>query len=301
MMKRKIVKNALFLSLLAATLASCGGSSEGDGINGTLKVVFWTTFGKDITDSLTKKISTFETLVKENDGLDVAIDAQYSGSYDDISGKVIKGFAANNIPTLVVAYPDHVANYLALEKIDGQYVQNLDEYIDDPTVGFEAEEYLNPNLKGEDDFFPSYLEEGREYTKEGTYSLPFLKSTEIMLYNRDMVSSALKNMNISMSVDKYMSSLTRSDFIAILEELNENKSAYGLLGDDAYPLYYDSDSNLFISQSYQRDIPYVSLDSNNAGELNFVNDESKAMVQEFVDMHEGGTHDDQRCQQRKIR
>jgi multiple sugar transport system substrate-binding protein len=288
MIKRKIVKNILFLSLLVPTLASCGGSSEGDGINGTLKVVFWTTFGKDITDSLAKKISTFETLVKENDGLDVEIDAEYQGSYDDISGKVIKGFAANNIPSLVVAYPDHVANYLALEKFDGQYVQNLDEYIDDPEVGFEAEEYLNPSLEGVDDFFSSYLEEGREYTKEGTYSLPFLKSTEIMLYNRAMVSSALTNMGIDMSVDKYMSSLTRSDFIAILEELNENRSTYGLNSDDAYPLYYDSDSNLFISQSYQRDIPYVSLDSNNAGELDFVNEKAKAMVQEFVDMHAEG-------------
>ena len=48
-------------------------------------------------------------------------------------------------------------------------------------------------LSAEDkaDFVPAYIEEGQQYLEEGTYSLPFSKSTEILLYNKTLLNGII--------------------------------------------------------------------------------------------------------------
>ena len=145
-------------------------------------ITFWHTFGQSIVETLTEKIQEFHDLVLENENVNVTVELSYSGSYDDILTKINNGFSAGNIPTIAVAYPDHVADYLSRESYDGQYVVNLEPYINNEKYGFNTQPYLGDE-EGLDDFIESYYQEGTSYAKEGVFSLPLMKSSEVMFYN----------------------------------------------------------------------------------------------------------------------
>ena len=168
------------------TSSSSSNSSKNDSTNnpkGTIELSFWHTFGKSIQEELSKQIDSFTKLVKENEGVDVNITASYQGSYDDLESKITKALATADAPNITVAYPDHVANYLESGDADHQFVVNLDDYITNDTYGLGKDLYLGDDL-GADDFVPAFLDEGRHYSQEGTYSFPFMKSTEVMFYNK---------------------------------------------------------------------------------------------------------------------
>lgn len=276
------------LFLLFASLASCGNGEKSD----VVSVHFWHTFGQDIQASITKKINKFEELVKENEGVDVKIELEYQGGYDDIESKILKGFAIGNTPSLAVCYPDHVANYISQEDKPGEYVVNLERFMGDDTIGFssESEKYLNPTLLSEKDIVPSFLEEGRSFVNEGTYSLPFMKSTEVMYYDRDNVFNVLRDMGLATSsYADYLNNMTWDNFVDVLrfvrKDMDEGKGSYGTSLE--VPLIYDNDSNLFISNSYQKNIDYLSM-KNGIGSCDFNNNESKAMVRDLKGLYDEG-------------
>ena len=146
-MKKHNLFALMILPLLLGGLSSCsdtsstsnGGSSSTDPV----EITFWHTSGQTVIRELNKKIEDFAALVKENEGVDVKITLSYQGSYDDQLDKILKGFPTGNYPTIAVAYPDHVAEYLESEGSDpGRYVVNLQDYIDNPETTFGAEEWL---------------------------------------------------------------------------------------------------------------------------------------------------------------
>jgi len=95
------------------------------------------------------------------------------GNYDTLKTNMINAITAQDMPNLVQAYPDHVAEYL-----NGKAVLNLNPYIGSTTWGLNGADAI-------DDIIASYLEENSQYDDAGTYySLPFNKSTEIMIYNK---------------------------------------------------------------------------------------------------------------------
>ena len=147
-------------------ISSCGSKGNAD----PNTILFWHTFGQDISLRVEQKIQQCEEIYKEKTGETINVEFEYNGSYDEILEKISSGFAVGNVPTIAVAYPDHVADYLALESSDKQFVYNLEDFFDDPEIGFGAQEYFNPSLKGEEDFVSSFIEEGQQYLKEGTYS-----------------------------------------------------------------------------------------------------------------------------------
>lgn len=276
-------KTKLFsiLTLAAATLVtSCGGSEPEQQ---TIKIPFWHTFGKTIQVELERQCDTFENYINERDGVKIDIEPQYQGGYNDLVDKMGKGYAIGETPTISVAYPDHVATYLTY---GDDFVCNLDSYFDDPKLGFKADETLNPGLKGIEDFVPAFVEEGQEYIKEGTYSLPLMKSSEVMLYNKPIVTQALSGMGIETGVETYMNNITWDQFFDLANYVNEHESELGMFtqDNDAYPVYYDSDSNLFISQCYQREIPFIST-KDGQGQIDFNNQKAKDLVKELNDLH----------------
>lgn len=271
-------------SLLLGSLVSCGGNNDSASSN---KVYFWHTFGKGIKTQVEKQAKEFEKIIKEKEDVDIEIVLEYQGSYNDLIGKVTKSFTVGDTPQICVAYPDHVATYLNYDNNGKKYVNNLETFINDPEIGLDKEEYLNPGLLGESDFVPSFIDEGRHYIYEGTYSLPYMKSTELMLYNKDIVSSAIDTLGIQESVEDYMNDITWDEFMTLVNHINDNKETYfaGRDLNDVRTLFYDSDSNLFITQSYQRDIDFISM-KDGKGQIDFVNDEAKDMVREFKTMYD---------------
>lgn len=266
------------------SLASCGG---GDSTSNKITIPFWTTFNKETTEVLKRQCTAFSKIIKEKEGVDVEVVPDARGGYDEVEGFVTDSFTTGTTPTLAVAYPDNVATYLGKEHTPGEYVVDLNKFVNDPELGFAAEEELNPSKKGIDDFVSSFVEEGTKYIREGMYSLPYMKSTELMLYNKKVVEQVLSDMGIQTGVTKYMNELTWDQLITMLQYVNANRAKYGLTDADACPLYYDSDGNYFISQCFQRGIDYISY-KDGKGSVDFVNDEAKAMVAEIKSLYDAG-------------
>ena len=108
-----------------------------------------------------------------------------SGNYAAIEKIIVSGFFKEDYPDLAQCYPDNVFKY-----ISQGYAVNIDKYLNNRDYGILGEE--------KEDYISSFLKEGQSYSTEGTYSLPFCKSTELMYYNADVLvglnlSTILKN------------------------------------------------------------------------------------------------------------
>ena len=118
--------------------------------------------------------------------------------------------------------------------------------------------------------------------------MPFLKSTEILTYNTEIVQVALNKMGIQTGVENYMKNITYSEFIELVKFVGDHKSEFdGVDEEDFVPWFYDSDSNLFITQCFQRGTNYISM-NDGSGSIDFVNDGAKAMIQEYKELYSKG-------------
>ena len=284
------------LLLAALVLAGCGGDKGGDG---GIVIDFWHTFGDIPETALNEKAAEFKQIIKEHDGVDVEIRTSYQGAYKDMPQKVSNALGIGDQPTMVVAYADHVADYMDKEgNTPGKYVVNFDQFINDPEITFGTESYLN-DTEDVDDIIQSYLEEGRQMKREGTYLLPYMKSTEIMTYNLSVAQAVVPLIFdgrdsdhptvLAPQVEEFMRTITWNQLMEIADYIVDHKSSYPTV---EYPVYYDSDSNLFITELYQRNIPYSSIDDQGVGNIDFATGEAltkaKAMVQELRDAHNDG-------------
>ena len=207
-MKQKIKILALLPILLGSRVSCSGndssatsGASSGNGTSqnsskGTIQINRWHTFGAGLQDEFQNKADEFAKLVKKNEGVDISINAgqdAYQGSYVDIHNKIMSGFNTGDFPTIAVAYPDHVADYIAAESVPGKYVVNLAELATDEKIGFGKESYIGDGEAS--DFLPAFYDEGQHYIREGRYSLPVLKSTEVIFYNKELTANILNQYN----------------------------------------------------------------------------------------------------------
>ena len=271
----------LMFPLLIASLAGCNNS----GNNNTGKVVinFWHTFGQKPEAALKSKVADFTKIIKEKEGVDVEVVLSYQGGYKDMPSKVTTGIATGESPTIAVAYPDHVADYLALEGSDaGKYVVNFDKFLKDSTATFGTDAYLGDTM-AESDMVKSYMDEGRSLQREGTYLIPLMKSTEIMTYNLDAAKKAVGYAYPDIPVDRvaeFMKTITWEQLLTIARAAVEHKSEVSSKLE--YPIYYDSDSNLFITELYQNKIGYSSIGNDGKGRVDFEESENLAKAKEIV-------------------
>lgn len=242
----KLNKKVFMASMLLGMIAPLAGCEPKDD---RIQVNFWHTMGKTIIARLTPMIEDFEAK-----NPDIHIIQTPQGGYGDIKTKIETAIAAGDVPTMAFCYPDHVANYLT-----SNAVVKLDEYIDSETLGFTEEDGLV------DDFIEAYWNEGKSYDVEGTYSVPFYKSTEVMFYNKT-------------EFNKYGWQVPTT--WAELETLCATIKATAGHEEDT-PFGYDSDANLFITMCEQYGIPYTTNTNvvNPEDHFLFKNDQAKAMVE----------------------
>jgi sn-glycerol 3-phosphate transport system substrate-binding protein len=132
-----------------------------------VKVVYWralTGAAGDVQDELVKKFN-------ESQG-EVAAEAQFQGAYAEVVQKLLAGMAAGSVPDLVLLD----SPFVALFAKDDALVP-LDKFASNKKTGV--------NLK---DFIPGLLEDG--YYKGKLYALPFMRSTPLLYFNRDMFAEA---------------------------------------------------------------------------------------------------------------
>jgi len=265
---------------------------------GTVSLIFAECFGQLIKDNLQPQFEEFKRLVRINDLYDVNITFADSSDYKSLESDIIANFSIGQVPNLAVAYPDHVADYLALEPHDGDYVVELGDLATNKDYGFGTETWLGDDvndLEYEDrlgDFIDSYIEEGKQFVKEGLYCFPYMKSTEAMYYNVQAVNTALKYLHPEIStpaaVKEYMDKLTWNEFMSLCGVVWEHRSEITSVPDkDFNPAFYDSDSNLFISQMFQEGIPFSSVQGG-AGHIDFETGEARSKAEALLQSYKDG-------------
>jgi multiple sugar transport system substrate-binding protein len=195
-----------------------------------ITVTFWHVYGQSKEALLLDYIAEFEALYPN-----ITIDASSQGGYDDLRNKTILAISAGETPTMLVGYPDHVAGYL-----NGNAVIPLDDFIKDETWGVDVE-----------DFIDSYIAENQQYEGGYMYSLPYSKSTEMMVINVDKFAAN----GITVPTDR---ALTFAELEAYADVM---------VGDGAnqceYLINYDSSANFFINNVRMWDGGYT----NTAGDI----------------------------------
>ena len=252
-------KNHLILPLLSVlavgALTGCAGGQTGD--KDAVTITLWTTL------SYQTQLEAYKASFEEKYPHITVENVKVSGSYDDLKTNTINGFPTDNYPDLVLAYPDHVADYLDYAK-----AADITSYMEDPQIGWSRADRA--------DFIENYITEGQSYSVKGTYSLPFCKSTEAMYYN----ASVLVGLNLS-TIDptinggqpltaSYIENLTWEELFtklcpAILtynEQAGEKDKILKQAEDGKWAVVgYDSDDNLFITLAEQYGLPYTSVDT----------------------------------------
>ena len=284
---------------LLGVLAGCGPKGTNSTPTGPVTVTFWHTFGKTTQDYLANVIEDFEELVYENEGVEVNVEANYRGNYDEVENFIINGFGTGSYPNIAVAYPDNVANYL-YQANEGTVV-NLEDYFDDEEIGFGKQAWLGDSVGGfaynESDFIPAFIAESRMYQEEGAYSIPFMKSSEVMFYNKGAFYRAMAlyqpdgvNVESKEAMDAWLNSISWDELMDLGQFIVDNKA--DILTSCEEPVYYDSDSNLFITKLIQNDIPYSEIGDNGMGVIGFESGENRtkaeAEIQSLADAYRGG-------------
>lgn len=236
----------------------------------------WTTAGDDMQAILKNYVKAFEE-VEPNI---VVNNQKVSGDYDTLKSNILTGFASGDYPDIAYAYPDHVAEYIYnLKQVD------LTDYINDPVYG----------LTDIDDFVPAFIEEGQRYAYEGTYSLPFSKSTEAMFYNPILETLDLSEVDSTINGNgiltrEYLQNLTWEELfnrlcpalVAYNETLPEGSKIWDDSGQYSAIVGYDSDDNLFITLAEQYGCAYTSIDeTTHRGSIDFNNVGMKSIMKMF--------------------
>ena len=275
-----IKKSMLLIAPLFASALLVGCGNRGDGVvsdKGLIKtpveIVFKSTAGQQNQVALNRMIESFKEI---EPNVTVTFD-QVQGSYQDIADNTITGFTTGDYGDIVMVYPDAVADF-----IDYGFAFNLDPYINNEEYGLSSED--------KEDLISTFMDEGKNYILEGTYSLPFSKSTELVYYNRERVwGLELEGVNNGNPInDEYLNSLTWEEFFgvlcpAIMDYINtpEGADLLNTSGNDYAVMSYDSDDNLFITLAAQYGYDYTGI-SNGKGQALFNNDNMKNLMKEFM-------------------
>lgn len=170
-----------FASMVLATasilvLTACGnqgstGNSTGskDTVVTSVKkgttVKFWHAMNGVQEEALTKIASDFE---KENPNIKIKL--QNQSSYPDLQQKIQATFTdKNNLPTISQAYPGWL-----YDAAESGLLVDLKPYMTNKKIGWGKQEKVMPALL-----------EGAEI-KGKQYGIPFNKSTEVLVYNKDL-------------------------------------------------------------------------------------------------------------------
>lgn len=152
-------------------------TSRKNSTSGTIK--FTASAGDNLKTVLEQAIATFKAA---NPGWDVTIETP--GGYDQVKDAVTAALTAGTQPNLAYCYSDHVAGYLKTNK-----VINFDEYINDSTNGLSANDIAKMQAAG-------YYDEGKVFTKEGRYTMPMAKSTDIVYINHTVCDPIFKQLGM---------------------------------------------------------------------------------------------------------
>ena len=195
----------------------------------------------------------------------------------------------SELPTIVQVTPKNVINYL-----EKDLVLSLDKYLNNKMITSEYLEYLDDaNWSCEDiigytnqdieDFVDGFYQEGSLYGDSKMYSIPFLKTTEVLYYNKTFFTEHYQELK-SFGVDEEgnWNNLSWDDVMGVSEyyknftqELSSKK--IGFMSDDL--------TTLFINLTHQYGSEFIGYENNKRAYL-FNNDLSKEAMNNLKDNYQ---------------
>ena len=224
-------------------------------------VTFYHTMGAMYREILDEYIPVFNEMYPN-----ITISHDNMGDYDGLRDQITYELAAGNSPTMAYCYPDHVALYN-----EKNAVVSLDDYIMSDAIVTHADgttETMGYTQAQINDFISAFFEEGRVYEDGKMYTLPIMKSTEVLYYNK----TAFEENGWSVPTTW-----------AEMEELCAKiKAKYP----NDIPFGYDNEANFFITLAEQFGSPYTS--SKKGEYFLFNNDTNRAFMEEMRSWYEAG-------------
>ena len=282
MTKRKIISALLVLALLLPTLALTGCHGNLDPMpafevpteldsSKQYEISFWAKnetndYQKAVYD---KAIADFEALYPN---IDVTI--KHYNNYDDIYNDVITNIATSTTPNVCITYPDHIATYITGENI----VVPLEELIEDKKYGLGGSEVKFDSPRFEE-IIPQYM---KECVVNGLYyALPYMRSTEALYINKDMVES----------LGYEIPDVVTWDFmfeVANAATAKNKDGTYKVNGQKIlHPIIYKSTDNMMIQYLKQLEAEY----SNENADILIFNDDTREVLYTVAENVKSGAFD----------
>lgn len=263
-MKKLISLALLFtLTLSAMAFSSCrfGTPNHMDYLNSTydgseVTIEIWHTFATSSGVSPIERASyEFKKLYPN-----ITIKTRVFGHYEQIY-EFVTECTDETMPNLVFCSPSTLMAYH-----ENDMLVSLDHFINNKNIIASTNEMTGFTQAQIDDFVDTFYNEGKIFGSDTLYSLPFVKSTDLLYYNKSVFDE------LGLKVPT-----TWDEMEQCFEVLKE---AYP----DCTPLGYQSTENLFITLAAQYGSDYTSAN----GEYLFVNDKNKAFVSKFAEWYQKG-------------
>ena len=265
--------SSLLVAVNALSLASCGGKNNGgvSGINTgdvtvtayngeAVTITFYHSMGSALRDIVDDCIKSFNKIYPN-----ITVNHTSFGDYDGIRDQVTTELSTGRGPSLAACYPDHVALYNK-----SKAVLSLDGYISSDLTVAGSSEKVGLTQEQINDYVPFYYEEGKMYGDGKMYTLPLMKSTELLYYN----ATYFNDNNIKVPT-------TWDEMEQVCARIIEIESAKG---NACIPLGYDSGANWFITMAEQLGSGYTTAEKGN--HFTFNNAENQAFVERFRNWYE---------------
>ena len=262
--------SALLVAGNALTLTGCGGGGV-SGINtGNVEVTayngekvtisFYHSLGSALRDIVDECIASFNEIYPN-----IEVSHTSFGDYDGIRDQVTTELATGRGPSLATCYPDHVALYNKAKA-----VLTLDDYIKSTLTVTQSDgsiEQVGLTQAQIDDYVPFYYEEGKMYGDDKMYTIPMMKSTELLYYDATYFKE--NNLKVPTTWDEMEATCKRILEIEAAQPGGKEKNP-------CIPLGYDSGANWFITMTEQLNSGYTTAEKGN--HFTFNNETNRAFV-----------------------
>lgn len=269
-MKKIIV--SLISVLMLFTLAGCHGSRNEESTGFVVPESFDETRNYEITfwaknDNNINQVNVYKKAIEDFEKVypNIKVNIKLYTDYAKIYSDVITNISTNTTPNVCITYPDHIATYLT----GNNTTVELDSLMDDGKYGFGGSE-IKFDGPTKQEIVPEFLNEG---ILEGKYyALPFMRSTEALYINEDMVKA----------LGYEIPDVLTWDFVWEVSDAATKKDSEGnflINGQKTMiPFIYKSTDNMMISMLQQAGKDY----SDENGNVLIFNDDTKQILQEIA-------------------
>ena len=287
-MKKRLL--ALLLAVVTVinvfVMSSCGGNGGNGG--GKLDAANGAYDGSAVTITFYHTMSATNLQPVLNDAIErfnvlypnITVDHKQIGDYDMVRDQIKNELTVGAQPNIAYCYPDHVAMFKSSKK-----VIVLDDLIANTQTVTRADgttETMGYTQAQIDDFVEGYYNEGKQFGDGKMYTLPFLKSTEVLYYNKTAFDAWAAEY-AKTGDEKYNIKVPTT-----WDEMEETIRKIKVLEPKSTPLGYDSEANWFITMCEQLKSGYTSAEKVNGTNYIFNNEANWNFVAKFASWYADG-------------